>query len=84
MGPYFVSPVIAGLDKVSDTEYTPVVCNYDSIGCMDYGGGKCFTMRILQIMMAMRMMLLMMTMIMLTYDDAIWQTTSNPNIRTYT
>ena len=39
MGPYFVSPVIAGLDKISDTEYTPVVSNYDSIGCMDYGGG---------------------------------------------
>lgn len=31
-GPYFVSPVIAGLDKISDTEYKPVICTYDSIG----------------------------------------------------
>ena len=38
MGPYFVSPVVAGLDKVSDTEYTPVVATYDSIGCKDMGG----------------------------------------------
>ena len=38
MGPYFVSPLIAGLDKVSDTEYTPVVATYDSIGCKDIGG----------------------------------------------
>ena len=39
MGPYFVSPIVAGLDKVSDTEYEPVVCNYDSIGCPDSGSG---------------------------------------------
>ena len=38
MGPYFVSPVIAGLDKISDDEYKPVVCTYDSIGCADDGG----------------------------------------------
>ena len=38
MGPYFVSPVVAGLDKISDTEYTPVVATYDSIGCKDMGG----------------------------------------------
>ena len=38
MGPYFVSPVVAGLDKISDTEYRPVVCTYDSIGCADSGG----------------------------------------------
>ena len=31
-GPYFVAPVIAGLDKISDTEYSPVICTYDSIG----------------------------------------------------
>ena len=38
MGPYFVSPVIAGLDKISETEYKPVVATYDSIGCLDEGG----------------------------------------------
>jgi 20S proteasome subunit beta 3 len=38
MGPYFVSPVIAGLDKISETEYRPVVATYDSIGCLDDGG----------------------------------------------
>ena len=38
MGPYFVSPVVAGLDKVSEGEYKPVVCTYDSIGCPDAGG----------------------------------------------
>lgn len=27
--------MIAGLDKISDTEYKPVVACYDSIGCMD-------------------------------------------------
>ena len=32
-GPFFVSPVIAGFDKISDTEYKPVVVTYDSIGC---------------------------------------------------
>ena len=30
-GPYFISPVIAGLDKIGD-EYRPVISNYDSIG----------------------------------------------------
>ena len=38
MGPYFVSPVVAGLDKISEDEYEPVVCTYDSIGCADSGG----------------------------------------------
>jgi len=38
MGPYFVAPVIAGLDKVGENEYTPVVSTYDSIGCKDDGG----------------------------------------------
>ena len=37
-GPYFVSPVIAGLDKVSDTEYKPVICTYDSIGYREHNG----------------------------------------------
>ena len=31
-GPYFVAPVVVGLDKISDTEYKPVICTYDSIG----------------------------------------------------
>ena len=31
-GPYFVSPVIAGLDKIDDDHYEPVICTYDSIG----------------------------------------------------
>ena len=31
-GPYFIAPVIAGLDKVGD-EWRPIVCTYDSIGC---------------------------------------------------
>ncbi len=35
-GPYFVSPVIAGLDKISDTEYKPVICTYDSIGYREH------------------------------------------------
>ncbi len=35
-GPYFVSPVIAGLDKVSETEYKPVICTYDSIGYREH------------------------------------------------
>ena len=30
-GPYFVSPVVAGLDKVGD-EWKPVLCTYDYIG----------------------------------------------------
>lgn len=37
-GPYFVSPVIAGLDKVSDTEWKPVICTYDSIGYREHSG----------------------------------------------
>ena len=37
-GPYFVSPVIAGLDKISDTEYKPVICTYDSIGYREHNG----------------------------------------------
>ena len=37
-GPYFVSPIVAGLDKVGDNEWEPVVCTYDSIGCPDKGG----------------------------------------------
>lgn len=37
-GPYFVSPIVAGLDKISDTEYRPVVCTYDSIGYREHNG----------------------------------------------
>lgn len=37
-GPYFVSPVIAGLDKVSDTEYKPIIATYDSIGYHEHSG----------------------------------------------
>ena len=37
-GPYFVAPVIAGLDKVSETEYKPVICTYDSIGYREHSG----------------------------------------------
>ena len=37
-GPYFVAPVIAGLDKISDTEYKPVICTYDSIGYREHNG----------------------------------------------
>ena len=37
-GPFFVSPVIAGFDKISDTEYKPVVVTYDSIGCYQESG----------------------------------------------
>ena len=29
-----MSPIVAGLDKVSDTEYKPVLMSYDSIGCL--------------------------------------------------
>ena len=35
-GPYFISPVIAGLDKISDTEYKPVIVTYDSIGYREH------------------------------------------------
>ena len=31
-GPYFVSPIVAGLDKVGEGEYKPVIMTYDSIG----------------------------------------------------
>ena len=27
-----MSPIVAGLDKISETEYKPVICTYDSIG----------------------------------------------------
>ena len=37
-GPYFVAPVVAGLDKISDTEYEPVICTYDSIGYREHNG----------------------------------------------
>ena len=37
-GPYFVAPVIAGLDKVSDTEYIPTIATYDSIGYRQHSG----------------------------------------------
>lgn len=37
-GPYFVSPVIAGLDKVGEGEYKPVICTYDSIGYREHNG----------------------------------------------
>ena len=39
MGPYFVAPMVAGLDKKADGEYEAVVTSYDSIGCMSAGGG---------------------------------------------
>jgi 20S proteasome subunit beta 3 len=37
-GPYFVSPVIAGLDKISENEYKPIICTYDSIGYREHSG----------------------------------------------
>ena len=37
-GPYFVSPVIAGLDKISETEYKPIITTYDSIGYNEHSG----------------------------------------------
>eukprot|EP00351_Strombidinopsis_sp_SopsisLIS2011_P007351 CAMPEP_0116870158 /NCGR_PEP_ID=MMETSP0463-20121206/15_1 /TAXON_ID=181622 /ORGANISM="Strombidinopsis sp, Strain SopsisLIS2011" /LENGTH=195 /DNA_ID=CAMNT_0004506313 /DNA_START=44 /DNA_END=631 /DNA_ORIENTATION=+ len=37
-GPYFVAPVVAGLDKKSETEYEPVICTYDSIGYREHNG----------------------------------------------
>jgi len=33
-----VSPVIAGLDKVGEGEYKPVICTYDSIGYREDSG----------------------------------------------
>ena len=37
-GPYFVSPVVAGLDKISEGEYQPVIVTYDSIGYREHSG----------------------------------------------
>lgn len=37
-GPYFVAPVIAGLDKVGEGEYKPTICTYDSIGYREHNG----------------------------------------------
>lgn len=37
-GPYFIAPVIAGLDKISDTEYKPVIVTYDSVGFISASG----------------------------------------------
>ena len=37
-GPYMVAPVIAGLDKISETEYKPVITTYDSIGYNEHSG----------------------------------------------
>ena len=31
-GPYFVAPIVAGLNKVGEGEYAPTICTYDSIG----------------------------------------------------
>ena len=33
-GPYFVSPLVAALEK-KDGKWKPVVCNYDTIGCIN-------------------------------------------------
>jgi len=33
-----VSPVIAGLDKVGENEYKPVIVTYDSIGYREHSG----------------------------------------------
>ena len=37
-GPYFVAPVIAGLDKIGENEYKPVITTYDSIGYREHSG----------------------------------------------
>ena len=37
-GPYFVVPVVAGLDKVGENEYKSVICAYDSIGYREHSG----------------------------------------------
>ena len=37
-GPYFVAPVVAGLDKKSEGVYEPVICTYDSIGYREHNG----------------------------------------------
>jgi 20S proteasome subunit beta 3 len=47
MGPYFVTPVVAGLDyDAAKKEYKPILSGYDLIGCMDENntfavGGTC-------------------------------------------
>ena len=33
-----MSPVIAGLDKVGENEYKPIICTYDSIGYREHSG----------------------------------------------
>lgn len=33
-----MSPLIAGLDKISDSEFHPVICTYDSIGYREHSG----------------------------------------------
>ncbi|WLF81530.1 proteasome core particle subunit beta 3 [Lodderomyces elongisporus] len=38
-GPWFVSPIVAGLEKVKGSkngEVKPFICGFDSIGCIDY------------------------------------------------
>jgi len=37
-GPYFCSPLVCGLDKISETEYKPIVFSYDSIGTREESG----------------------------------------------
>ena len=39
-GPYFVSPLVAGLDPVEgkDGEFKTTICNYDSIGYREHSG----------------------------------------------
>lgn len=37
-GPYFVSPVVVGLDKVGEDEWKPVIATYDSIGTLQSSG----------------------------------------------
>lgn len=33
-GPYFIEPLLAGLEKVGDNEYEPIIRTYDSIGTL--------------------------------------------------
>ncbi len=33
-----VSPLVAGLDKIGENEYEPIICNYDSIGYREHSG----------------------------------------------
>ena len=35
-----MGPIVAGLDKVGENEYNPIVATYDSIGC--YTSSGCF------------------------------------------